>query len=160
MATFSDLPLKYRFPLAIYRWRSVEPLAWTVPRRAAAAARLALVTSAGVYLPGEHQPFERRPGGDFSFRVIGNETPLGALAIGQTSDAFDLESVERDRNLALPLERLAELVRAGAVGEAAPRHVSFNGSITAPRRLVTQTGPAVARLLREDQVDLALLVPL
>ncbi len=33
------------------------------------------------------------------------------------------------------------------------------GSITAPRRLVRDTAPEIARRLLENQVDVALLVP-
>jgi D-proline reductase (dithiol) PrdB len=45
------------------------------------------------------------------------------------------------------------------VGALNHRHFSFMGSITAPGRLISETAPAVAQLLQEDQVDAALLVP-
>jgi hypothetical protein len=37
--------------------------------------------------------------------------------------------------------------------------VSFNGSITAPGRLVRQSAPEMAEVLRAEMVDAALLVP-
>jgi hypothetical protein len=46
------------------------------------------------------------------------------------------------------------------VGSAAPRHLSFNGSITAPARLVRESAPRAARLFVEDGVHAALLVPI
>ncbi len=81
------------------------------------------------------------------------------LQIGQSSDAFDHAGIEGDRNLALPLDRLRELIHDGIVGEAAPRHFSIMGSIIAPARLISESGPEIARLLIQDQVDAAFLAP-
>jgi D-proline reductase (dithiol) PrdB len=120
---------------------------------------VALITSAGVLRPGIDEPFRRRPGGDPSFRFIPGDTPVASLVVGQTSREFDPGPSSADRNLALPLDRLRALVATDAVGRIAPRHLSFNGSLTAPGRLVTQTAPAAAEALRADGVDLALLVP-
>lgn len=65
----------------------------------------------------------------------------------------------RDRNLALPLDRLRKLVVDHELGEVAPRHLSFMGSITAPGRLIRDSAPEAAQLLLDDHVDVALLVP-
>ena len=64
-----------------------------------------------------------------------------------------------DPNLAFPLDRARELAALGLVGSLNRRHLSFMGSITAPGRLVRHTAPEAARLLVEDGVDVALLVP-
>ena len=85
--------------------------------------------------------------------------PVATLQIGQSSDAFDHSGIERDRNLALPLDRLRELADAGLVGEAAPRHFSIMGSLIAPARLISESGPEIARKLKEDAVDAVLLAP-
>jgi D-proline reductase (dithiol) PrdB len=82
-----------------------------------------------------------------------------ALQIGQSSDAFDHAGIEADRNLALPLDRLRELVEAGMVGEAAPRHFSIMGSLIAPARLISDSGPEIARKSKKDAVDAVLLAP-
>ena len=81
------------------------------------------------------------------------------LRIGQSSDAFDHSGIEADRNLTLPLQRLQELIDAGEVGESAPRHFSIMGSIIAPARLISDSGPEIAKRLREDSVDGVLLAP-
>ncbi|MDP6928564.1 MAG: glycine/sarcosine/betaine reductase selenoprotein B family protein, partial [Planctomycetota bacterium] len=75
------------------------------------------------------------------------------------SDSFDHTGLREDPNLAFPLDRLRELVASGRIGSLAPRHLSFMGSITAPGRLVRESAPQAARWLLEDQVDVALLVP-
>ncbi len=159
MAEFAELSLRHRLEMALYRWRRVKPQIWSPLPVPLHDARIALVTTAGLYRTGVDRAFERVRGGDVSFRVIPDDTELQTLAVGQTSSAFDRQPVEADRNSALPLNRLHELVASGEVGASAPRHLSFNGSITAPGRLVRDSAPVAARLLREDGVQGALLVP-
>lgn len=151
--------MRYRLELAVYRWRKAEPLVWTRLAVALREAKVGLVTTAGLYRPGIDEPFRRVRGGDYGFRVIPNDVVLQTLAVGQTSDAFDRGPVDEDRNAALPIERLRTLVDRGEVGSPAPRHLSFNGSITAPGRLVRESAPAAAEVFRTDGVQAALLVP-
>lgn len=160
MASFDELPLGYRLLVRAYPWRRVDPVPWTPLPVPVSSARIALVTSAALYRPGVDEPFERARGGDTSFRVLPEEAPLDALVVGQPSDAFDHGPIERDRNLGYPRDRLRELAAEGAIGAVAARHVSFNGSVTAPRRLVTRTAPAIVDVLRADAVDAALFVPI
>jgi len=159
MAELSDLPLHYRLWLSLYPWRVIDPVPWTALTRPLSEARLALVSSAGLYRNGVDAPFARRPGGDASVRWIPSDVPAQSLAIGQTSEAFDRTALEQDRNEAWPVDRLGEAVGEGLIGALNHRHVSFNGSITAPGRLVHRTAPVVATALRADAVDVALLVP-
>lgn len=159
MAEFSELPLKYRLPIVAYRWRRIDPVPWATLRRPLHEARIALVTSAGLYRPGIDRDFGTREDEDRSARFLPDDVDLASLAIGQTSDAFDRAAIDRDRNLALPLDRLRELHAAGEIGEIAPQLVSFNGSILAPGRLVHDTAPQVAEVLMKDAVDAALFVP-
>lgn len=159
MAEFSDLPLPYRIEMALYRWRRVEPLGWTPVRTSLREARVALVTTAGLYQPSINEPFRRVRGGDYGFRVIPDDVELQSLEVGQTSSAFDRSPMEADRNVALPITRLRTLVGLGEVGSSAPRHLSFNGSITAPGRLIHDSAPQAAKILADDAVEAALLVP-
>jgi D-proline reductase (dithiol) PrdB len=84
---------------------------------------------------------------------------LSTLRIAHRSDAFDVRGIETDKNLAIPLDRLKSLAREGVIGEVAPRHFSFMGSIAAPGRLIARTAPEVARALLDDAVDAVLLTP-
>jgi D-proline reductase (dithiol) PrdB len=105
-------------------------------------------------------PFdESARGGDCSYRIIEQRADLHALRIDNRSDAFDPSGPELDKNLALPLDRLHELVSERAIGDVAPRHFSIMGSITAPGKLVSRTAPEIAAMLRQDAVDAVLLVP-
>lgn len=159
MAEFSELSLRYRWEMAMYRWRRVDPLGWTPLAVPLASATVGLVSTAGLYRPTIDKPFERIRGGDYSFRIIPDDVAINTLVVGQTSAAFDREPVHLDRNVGLPIERLRELVRRGEVGASARRHLSFNGSITAPGRLVRESAPAAAEVFRQHGVDAALLVP-
>ena len=159
MAQLSDLPLKYRLLIQGYPFRRVDWRPGARLEKPLSQARIALITTAGFYLPGQ-KPFDQSfRHDDCSFREIPWGTPPESLRIGQSSDAFDHAGIEADRNLAFPLDRLCELVEAGIVGESAPRHLSIMGSIIAPARLISESAPEIARLLGEDNVDAVFLAP-
>lgn len=158
MARLSDLSRSHRLLIRGYPFRRVDWRPGTRLEKPLKDARVALITTAGFYLPGQ-EPFRQSyRHDDCSFREIPWGTPVEDLQMGQSSDAFDHSGIEADRNLALPLDRLRELVDAGIAG-AAPRHFSIMGSIIAPARLISESGPEIARKLREDQADAVLLTP-
>lgn len=159
MARLSDLPLKYRLAMRMYRHRSLDWRPGAVLDRPLSQARIAVVTTAAFHSPDQPAFDESRRGGDVSFRVIPVGTRLDDLCIAHRSDAFDHRGIEADKNVALPLDRLDELARDHRIGCVAPRHISFMGSIPAPGRLITGTAPEVARLLQSDGVDGVLLTP-
>ena len=159
MAKLSDLKLKYRLYMQAYPYRQIDWRPGAQLRKPLAAARIAVVTSAAFYGAGQ-EPFDPTVrGGDYSYREIAEDAALATLRIGHKSEAFDHSGIERDKNLALPLDRLRELKREGLIGEVAKRHYSLMGSITAPARLVNITAPDIARKLPEDGVDGVLLTP-
>jgi D-proline reductase (dithiol) PrdB len=159
MAEVSDLPLRYRLLMRTYPWRRIDPVPLARLAKPLAACRVALVTTAGLVPPGE-RPFDlAAKGGDCSLRVIRGDANVRRLEEHHRSDAFDHAGVLRDPNVAFPLDRLRELAATGEIGDVAPRHLSFMGSIMAPGRLARHTAPGAARLLVEDRVDVALLFP-
>jgi hypothetical protein len=159
MANVDELPLWLRTALKVYPWRRVDPVPCAPLRRPVPQARVALVTTAGLVAEGEPPFDESVKGGDCSYRVIAASTNVQALGDFHRSKSFDHGGIARDRNVAFPLDRLRELVTGGEIGEVAPRHLSFMGSITAPGRLTKGTAPEAAQLLVEDRVDVALLIP-
>jgi D-proline reductase (dithiol) PrdB len=159
MATLASLPLKYRAFMRLYRYRHIDWRPGSVLSKPLSAARVAGITSAGYYLPNQPPFDESLRGGDCSYRIINDHAEMDALRIGNRSDAFDSSGLELDKNLALPLDRLHELALERAIGGVAPRHFSIMGSITTPGRLVSQTAPEIAAMLRQDDVDAVLLVP-
>lgn len=155
----ADLPLTYRLLLKAYRWRRIEPVPRVTLGRPLAAARVGLVTTAGLVAPGD-EPFDLdRRGGDPTFRVLPGDVPTGALSLHHRSDAFDRDALAGDVDVAYPVNVLARLAAQGVLGAVAPRHLSFMGSITAPGRLVREEAPRAAEVFVADHVDVALLVP-
>ena len=123
---------------------------------------VALVSTAGV-ARNEDKPFDqdgerRNPWwGDPSFRAI----PLGTTEkdIRLYHLHIDRRFGEADLDVVLPMRRLAELANEGFVGRPAPTHYSVMGYILEPKELVEKTAPAIAELMRREQVDAVALVP-
>lgn len=158
MGEMSEFSLPTRAALRVYRWRRIDPVPWAPLQGRLEEARLALVSTAGFVRPGQ-EPFDHRPGGDFTFRVIPADTAPAELIDTHRSGSYDHEPLRSDPNLGFPLDRVRELAAAGRIGGVAPRHLSFMGSIVAPGRLVRDSAPQAAQLLRQDEVDVCLLVP-
>lgn len=117
-------------------------------------ARVALVGTAGAYVPGQPR-FSLGDAGDHSFREI----PAGAPRLRFSHPGFDTRLAYRDPDVAYPLALLRGLEREGRIGSLSPRAFSFMGYVPDPGPLVEGTGPEVAEALAADGVDLVLLVP-
>jgi D-proline reductase (dithiol) PrdB len=161
MASYGEMTTITRLFMKGYPFRrfALDPTPCAPLRKPLNEARVALITTAGLHLP-EQTPFDRTlKMGDPTWREIPNDADLSHLTENHRSNAFDHTGLQRDRNLAFPLERFRELAAQGVVGELNHRHFSFMGSIVGPRRLIDETAPEVARLLKADGVDAALLTP-
>lgn len=134
--------------------RAVTPL-----KKPLSECTVALVTTAGLSLP-DQLPFDVTIRmGDTSFREFPGSISPQMLEMNQRSWSFDKTGVLRDRNLALPLDRLREMQAQGEIGAVAPHHYSFMGSIAGPRKLIHEYAPEVAHRLAADGVDVVLLTP-
>ena len=159
MGELSEFPLKYRLFLKTYPWRRLDPVPWTPLKKPLAQSRLVLVSSAGI-VTSQQTPFDSAiRGGDPSIREIPSDVDVGTLNETHRSDAFDHTGIRLDPNLAFPADRLHELSAAGVIGSLNHRYLSIMGSVTAPGRLIKRTIPLVVPKLIEDQVDIALLIP-
>ena len=159
MATLAELSRRERLFVTGYPWRRLKPMPWSRPARPLSESRLALISTGGMVMPGQEPFSQQLRGGDSSFRVIPADADPATLQLTHKSGAFDRSGILADANLAFPLDRLRERVIDGTIGNLAPRHLSFMGSITAPRRLIKETAPAAAAVLVNDGVEVALLVP-
>lgn len=154
-----ELPLWERTLIAAYPWRRIHPVPAARLRSPVERCRVALVTTAGL-VTAESIPFDLdRRGGDATFRELPQDIDVSRLVLQHRSTAFDREAVIADPNVAFPLDPLRALLKEGAIGDIAPHHLSFMGSITAPGRLRKEHAPAAADLLVRDAVDIALLAP-
>ena len=125
------------------------------PGKPLAACRLAIVTTAGLHVRGD-RPFTP---GDQTYRVIPSDTPTRGIIQSHTSIGFDRVPTMRDVNISFPIDRLRELVARGELGGLGPSCYSFMGAQREVRRIETETGPEVARRLRAEGVDVALITP-
>ena len=139
------------------------PIPWRAVAKPLADSRVALLTTAGVSMRAD-APFDleserRRPTwGDPTFRRVRRDATAADVEVSHLH--IETAFIRRDLNVALPLDRLRELVRDGVVGSSAPTHYStmgYQGSST--EVLETETAPAIARSLAAEQVDLLLLAP-
>lgn len=121
------------------------------------AARVAMVSTAGIHSRNDSRFDLRNPAGDASFREIRETDQLDDLVLSHVG--YDTASVSRDKNAVFPLGRLRELEAEGIIGGLSPRHFSFMGYVADTEPLLTNTAPEVARLLKSDGVDLVLLAP-
>jgi len=136
LGDLSEFPLKYKLFLKAYPWRRIDPVPWAPLKKPLKDSRAAVVSSAGLVLPGQ-EPFDDSiRGGDCSFREIPSDTDVSTLMDTHRSDLYDHSGLRQDPNLAFPLDRLRELVKSERIGSLNHRNLSFMGSITAPGRLV------------------------
>ena len=160
----------YRFTGSITRrvletWVKQEPgrpVPWTPLPKPLNRCRVALLSSGGIALKSD-RPFDqegerRNPWwGDPSYRII------PSTATEQDIEVYHLhinpDFARRDLNCLLPIQRLAELQTAGEVGEVAPSHYSIMGYLPKPDEMLARSVPAIIRQLKEEGVDVLLLVP-
>lgn len=166
MAQLDDVELAERlflkgYPFYKYAPRKEDPASLAVSplKKPLQNCTVALVTTAGLSLP-DQPPFDVTiKMGDPSFREFPGTISPQLLEMNQRSWSFDKTGILRDRNLALPLERLRDMQANGKIGSIAPHHYSFMGSIAGPRKLIRESAPEVARRLVADNVDVVLLTP-
>lgn len=165
MDSYRFLPRSF---VPLYRAASPAPgddgPVWTPFEKRLAEARIALLTSAGLYLEGEQAPFddEREKAeptwGDPTHRVI--PAPLEAGRLGMTHLHLNHEDVLADPEIALPVAGLAALVAEGRVGSVAAEHVSVMGYQEAGLEVWRrETAPAIVDLLRTQGTDGLILAP-
>ncbi|MCP3738178.1 glycine/sarcosine/betaine reductase selenoprotein B family protein [Rossellomorea sp. BNER] len=136
-------------------WSSELP--WAPLKKPISASRVALVTTGGIILKSQ-PPFDLNDSnGDCSYRIIPEDAPLDETVISHLY--YDHSDVKIDLEVMFPLNTLHRLQHDGKIRSVAPRHFSFQGGITNPEPLVRETAPEVARHMKNDQVDLAILTP-
>jgi hypothetical protein len=137
---------------------------WAPFERRLAASRIALLTSAGLYLKASQPSFdvEREQNnpewGDPSWRSIPSSAQPADLAVAHLH--INDEDILSDPEIALPTRLLDELVAERAVGSATSEHISVMGyqdrSLPGWQR---ETVPELVAMLRDQQADGLILAP-
>ena len=121
-------------------------------------SRLALISTAGGYLPDIQAPFDAEHDlGDYTIRLFPSSTPLENIDYAHTH--YDQTAVRTDPQVLLPLRHLEAMVEAGDIGELAPSVISFMGYQPDARRAVEEMIPAIVDAAKAEKIDGALLVP-
>jgi D-proline reductase (dithiol) PrdB len=159
--SFTDVERDYlrRKLVPDFEWTTFVQPSEPVPLgKPVGACRVALVVTSGAYVAASQPRFDiQNPLGDDTFRVISSETAPSQIMLAHPG--YDTRRSQKDLDTVFPYQLLSRLCAAGAIGEVALRHVSFMGYIPRTERLLRDRAPQVAQLLKEDGVDLAILVP-
>jgi len=115
--------------------------------------RVSMVSTAGLH-HRDDRPFSIMSG---DYRIIPGNIATNDLVMSHISTNFDRTGFQQDWNVVFPLDRLRELADQGLIGSVADFHYSFMGA-TDPK-LMEPTARDLAGLLKKDQVNAILLVP-
>jgi D-proline reductase (dithiol) PrdB len=140
-----------------------DPIPWAEVRKPLAQSKVALLSTAGLSMKDDtpfDMDFERKhpTRGDSSWRRL--RADASSASVDANHLHIDTGYIERDLNVALPVDRLRELVEAGEVGAMADTHYSimgFQGNDSS--KLEQQSAPEIAEAMKSEEVDLALLAP-
>lgn len=135
---------------------------WTPLARPLSQCAVSVVSSAAVALKADRpfdQEIERRDpwSSDPSYRVIPPTTTASDARVYHLH--INPSFAEQDLNCVMPLERLNELAARGEIGRSSPSHYSYLGYTLRPEALLRDSVPAIIRRLREERVDVVVLVP-
>jgi D-proline reductase (dithiol) PrdB len=144
-----------------------QDVVWAPFEPRLADATVALLTSAGLSVAGRQQPFDldreraEPTWGDPTYRVIPHDPrDLGEHRLAMSHLHVNNADTLADRNVALPIDVLDELVADGMVGAAARSHFSVMGYQQAGLEVWrTQTAPAIVDVLRDEGADGVILAP-
>ena len=142
---------------------SHDPVPWASVRKPLSESKVALLSTAGLSMRGD-EPFDMEyerqnpTRGDSSWRRLSSDATAATIEANHLH--IDTGYIERDLNVALPLDRLREAVAEGEVGALADSHYSimgFQGNDSS--KLVNESAPEIAAAMKSEEVDLALLAP-
>lgn len=135
---------------------------WTPFAKRLSEARIALLTSAGLYVRASQQSFdlereqEHPEWGDPSWREI----PAGAENLGVAHLHINDSDLLADPEIALPMGLLATLAREGVIGGTVDEHVAVMGyQHRELRDWRDTTAPEVVAHLRSQGADALVLAP-
>ena len=164
-----DVPIPYRERIstyyqtlgygAPYRWAHYAAVPFTPLVKPLAESRIGLVTTAAPYQPdkGDQGPGAPYNGAAKFYKVYSGDTAHDHdLRISHV--AYDRDhTTATDSNSWFPLPLLRKVAKTGRIGALAPR---FHGAPTnrSQRATLEQDCPELLARLREDKVDVVLLV--
>ena len=116
-------------------------------------AKVAIVTSASLHHP-EDEDFSPM---DTGYRVL--KSQQRDYVMGHWSPNFDATGFALDINTVFPIDRLDELAAQGTIGSVADEHLAYAGNQFDLSAIRMDSGPAGAKFLKEQDVDIVILTP-
>ena len=126
--------------------------AFTKPK-ALSEAKVALVSSASLH----HEDDADFGVSDAGYRVLHRHRR--DIVVGHWSPNFDASGVSADLNVVFPIDRLEEMAAEGAIGSVSDVHLAFAGNQFDLAAIRMDGGPAGAKYLADQGVDVVLLTP-
>ncbi|GAA6123866.1 D-proline reductase (dithiol) protein PrdB [Bifidobacterium psychraerophilum] len=124
---------------------------WTPLDKPLSECTVAFITSGGIHLKTQ-TPFNTA--GDYSYREIPSDVPSEKLMV--THGGFDNSDINKDVNAMLPIDRLRELRDEGYIGALADTFFGFMGGGGNVEKFHDETGPEIARKLKDEGADIVL----
>lgn len=148
---------RYKDALSDYPFIKHHSAPWTPFSGDLSKKRLAMVSTAGLYIKGYHAPYDAENiEGDWTHREIPLDTDLDRLEIAHTH--YNHQSALKDLNSVFPVALLKEMRDAGEIGSLAETIYSFGFCLQADR-VSEITAPAMLQKMRAEGVEVALFVP-
>ena len=153
MARLSSMPEPMRSHIAKTKLPVFETQPW-ITGPPLSQRRVAIISTAGLHRRDD-RPFSFEPGDHY--RIIPGDISANDLIMSHVSTNFDRSGFQQDWNIVFPLDRLRELVDDGTVGSLADFHYSFMGAMDPPD--IEASARKIAGLLKKDEIDAVLLIP-
>ena len=125
------------------------PAVWTPLTKPLSECKVAFITAGGIHKK-DQKPFNTA--GDYSYRSIPTYIATSELMV--THGGFDNSDINKDVNAMLPLDRLRELVEEGFIGSISDEFYGFMGGGGNIDKFTNETGPEIAKKLKEQGVDI------
>ena len=128
------------------------PPVWTPVTKQIKDMTVAIATAAGVH----HKDDKRfNLAGDFTWRKVLTSMPSSELMV--THGGYDNGDVVQVINCMFPIDRLKELAAEGYIKAVAPTHACFMGGGGNQEKFRNETGPEIAKMLKEEGVDAVIM---
>ena len=161
--SFRFLPRSFR---SLYEGRGPLPgeeaPVWAPFEKRLSQSRIALLSSAGLYLPDRQEPFDLEgertnpDWGDPTWRAI----PADANHLSVAHLHINPDDLQADPEVALPSRALQEAAEQGFIGSTADQHVAVMGYQDRGLEVwKSTTAPQITDFLRDQQIDGLILAP-
>ena len=131
---------------------TTPPHVWTPMTKQLKDCKVGLASACGVHLKKD-TPFGKA--GDFTQRRIPSSARPEELMV--THGGYDNADVNSDINCMFPYQRLQELAAQGFIKSVPGINVGFMGGGGVQDQFKSITAPAVAKILKEQGVDICVL---